>query len=85
MGSDLPYSLQHSKLLKEKKIQIQVDGYPEKVDDQETILSLIRRFGENDKALIVELNGQFIYPLMYSRVTVSDGDIEEFINPNFGG
>lgn len=71
--------------MKEKKIQIIVNGYPAAVDEHESITSLINRFQESDKALIVEVNGQFVYPLAYSQVTVSEGDQLEFINPNFGG
>jgi len=68
-----------------KEIQILLNGLKETVTEGETVLSLIKRFNEQDKSLIVEVNGQFVYQLDYSKVTVSAGDEVEFINPNFGG
>jgi len=69
----------------DRMIRIILNGFPEKVPENITISDLINRFGENDADLIVEHNGQFVYPQKYAAVTASEGDRFEFINPNFGG
>jgi sulfur carrier protein ThiS len=46
---------------------------------------LIAHFNEDDVHLIVEKNGQFVYPKNYSTTKVLQGDRIEFIDPNFGG
>ena len=71
--------------MNEKKIQIVVNGLKEEVVENSTLSQLILHFKEEDVHLIVEHNGQFIYPQDYSKIVVSNGDRIEFINPNFGG
>ena len=68
-----------------KKIMIFVNSFTEKVPVNSSIAHLIDYFQENDVHLIVEHNGQFIYPHQYETTTISEGDSLEFINPNFGG
>ena len=67
------------------KIQIIVNGLEERVLENSTISNLIELFKEDDAHLIVEYNGQFLYPQKYATTIVVDGDRIEFINPNFGG
>ena len=57
----------------------------EKVPENATLEILIERFQEADPALIVELNGRYIYAREYSTTRVSQDDRVEFIHPDFGG
>jgi thiamine biosynthesis protein ThiS len=66
-------------------IEITVNDRSEQVPVHSSIEDLIRRFGENDPHLIVELNGRFVYPREYASTTLTDNDRLELINPNFGG
>ena len=66
-------------------ISILVNGMEEKVPEGATLAFLVEHFQEKDPALIVELNGRFIFPKQYSTTTVSPNDRVEFINPDFGG
>ncbi|QTA88001.1 sulfur carrier protein ThiS [Desulfonema magnum] len=68
-----------------KKINIILNGFKEKVRENATISFLIAHFKEGDTDLIVEHNGRFVYPHEYSDMTLSEKDSIEFINPNFGG
>ena len=67
------------------KIQIIVNGLEERVLENFTVSNLIELFKEDDAHLIVEYNGQFLYPQQYATTIVVGGDRIEFINPNFGG
>jgi len=66
-------------------MEIIVNGHKETVPVNSTLSFLIRYFNEYDGDLIVEHNGRFIYPGQYSQISLREGDIIEFINPNFGG
>ena len=68
-----------------RTIQITVNGMTEKVPENATLEILIERFQEADPALIVELNGRYIYAREYSTIRVSQDDRVEFIHPDFGG
>ena len=68
-----------------RKIQIIVNGLEGRVLENSTVSNLIELFKEDDTHLIVEYNGQFLYPQQYDTTIVVDGDRIEFINPNFGG
>ena len=68
-----------------RKIQIIVNGLEERVLENSAVSNLIELFKEDDAHLIVEYNGQFLYPQQYATTIVVDGDRIEFINPNFGG
>ena len=69
----------------EDEIQIVVNGLRESAPQNATIHRLIRIFREDDAHLIVEHNGSFVYPQNYDKTVVKEGDILEFINPDFGG
>ncbi|MBW1787937.1 MAG: sulfur carrier protein ThiS [Deltaproteobacteria bacterium] len=66
-------------------IQVVINGETEKVPGALSITGLIRHYKEDDGHLIVEHNGRFVYPRNYETTPVEDGDVLEFINPNFGG
>ena len=66
-------------------IHIIVNGLEERVPVDSNVSNLIERFKEDDAHLIVEYNGQFLYPQQYETTFITDGDRIEFINPNFGG
>ena len=68
-----------------RTIQITVNGMTEAVPENATLELLIERFQEADPALIVELNGRYIYAREYSTTRVSQDDRVEFIHPDFGG
>ena len=72
-------------LMDRKEIEITVNGLKEKIPEQSTIAVLIGFFNEDDAHLIVEHNGQFVYPQNYATTVVTAGDKIEFLNPNFGG
>jgi thiamine biosynthesis protein ThiS len=69
----------------DKEIEIIVNGLKEKVLKNTSIAQLIEDFKEYDAHLIVERNGQFVYPQKYATTIVVSGDRIEFLNPNFGG
>ena len=66
-------------------IEIILNDAPERVPSDCSLAALIRRLGDGDPHLIVELNGRFVYPRDYAATIVREGDRLEFINPNFGG
>jgi len=68
-----------------RTIRITVNGLKEEVPENATLAFLIQHFEEMDPALIVELNGRFVYPREYEAIRVSPGDRVEFIHPDFGG
>lgn len=68
-----------------QEIEIIVNGLKESVPENSTMSDLIAHFNEDDVHLIVERNGQFVYPKQYTTTKVLQGDRIEFIDPNFGG
>lgn len=68
-----------------RAIRITVNGMSEEVPEKATIEFLIEHFREADPALIVELNGRYIYAREYGTTRVSENDRVEFIHPDFGG
>jgi thiamine biosynthesis protein ThiS len=68
-----------------RTIRIIVNGLSEEVPENATLAFLIERFREADPALIVELNGRYVYARQYSTTKVSQNDRVEFIHPDFGG
>ena len=66
-------------------MEIIINGHKETVPYSSTLSFLIHHFKEYDGDLIVEHNGRFVYPRKYAEITVREGDIIEFINPNIGG
>lgn len=66
-------------------MKIIVNGFEEEVESGVNLPRLIEKFEEEDKGLIVELNGAFVYPADYESTIVREGDKIEFIHPAFGG
>jgi thiamine biosynthesis protein ThiS len=66
-------------------IRIIVNGFEETVVSGVSIATVIQDCNEQDRDLIVEHNGRFVYPAEYGERLLQDGDRLEFINPNFGG
>jgi thiamine biosynthesis protein ThiS len=66
-------------------IRITVNGLPEDVPSSATLADLIDLFHEQDRDLIVEHNGRFVFPQEYTVTRVASNDRVEFIHPNFGG
>ena len=65
-------------------MQVVVNGFVETCRAGTRISDIIDRFEERDHALIVEVNGRFVYPENYS-LELRDGDRIELIHPAFGG
>jgi sulfur carrier protein len=63
-----------------------LNGFPEQIDGcAVTIQDLLDRNQEDDPAVIVEVNGRFVYRKDFQTVAVQEGDRVEFIHPSFGG
>jgi len=68
------------------ELRIIFNGFPEDLKGCEmTIRDLLDRTKEDDPAVIVELNGRFVYRQDFSTTTLKEGDRVEFIHPSFGG
>jgi thiamine biosynthesis protein ThiS len=50
-----------------------------------TVQELLDRSEEDDPAVIVEINGRFVYRKDFKIATIKEGDRVEFIHPSFGG
>lgn len=62
------------------------NGFPEDLAGCElTIQDLLDRTEEDDPAVIVEINGRFVYRKDFKAITIKEGDTVEFIHPSFGG
>jgi thiamine biosynthesis protein ThiS len=62
------------------------NGFPEDcVGCELTVQDLLDRSEEDDPAVIVEINGRFVYRKDFKAVTIKEGDRVEFIHPSFGG
>ncbi|MCA1960511.1 MAG: sulfur carrier protein ThiS [Desulfomonile sp.] len=67
-------------------MRIIFNGFPEEVEGcSVTVQELLDRAQEDDPAVIVEINGRFVYRKDFKTVTISEGDTVEFIHPSFGG
>lgn len=67
-------------------MRIIFNGFPEDLHGCEvTIRDLLDRTREDDPAVIVELNGRFVYRKNFATTKVKEGDRVEFIHPSFGG
>lgn len=55
------------------------------VDRELTVQDLLDRSNEDDPAVIVEVNGRFVYRKDFKTLTIKEGDRVEFIHPSFGG
>jgi thiamine biosynthesis protein ThiS len=62
------------------------NGFPEDfVGCELTVQDLLDRSEEDDPAVIVEINGRFVYRKDFKTLTIKEGDRVEFIHPSFGG
>jgi thiamine biosynthesis protein ThiS len=62
------------------------NGFPEDfVGCELTVQDLLDRSEEDDPAVIVEINGRFVYRNDFKTLTIKEGDRVEFIHPSFGG
>jgi sulfur carrier protein len=62
------------------------NGFPEESSSSElTIQKLLEITAEDDPAVIVEVNGRFIYRKDFNTTIIREGDCVEFIHPSFGG
>ncbi|MBW1699607.1 MAG: sulfur carrier protein ThiS [Deltaproteobacteria bacterium] len=66
-------------------IKITVNGSAEEVPKKSTLAVLIDRFRVKDPGLVVELNGQIVFPQQYASTSVSENDRIEFIHCGFAG
>ncbi|MEJ2718212.1 MAG: sulfur carrier protein ThiS [Deltaproteobacteria bacterium] len=63
-----------------------LNGFPEEMKGcRLTVQELLDRTQEDDPAVIVEINGRFIYRKDFSDVVIQDGDRVELVHPSFGG
>ncbi len=68
-----------------EKIEVTINGFKEKVPKGSTIKELILAYDELESAMMVEQNGRFVYPQNYDTILPEEGDVLEFIHPDFGG
>jgi thiamine biosynthesis protein ThiS len=62
------------------------NGFPEEIAGCSiTVQDLLDRTQEKDPAVIVEINGRFVFRQDFKTRTIVEGDRVEFINPSFGG
>jgi thiamine biosynthesis protein ThiS len=66
-------------------LQISVDGLPEVVADNATVIDVLRQRGEPAEHIIVEINGSFVHPDTYTTKRLREGDRIEVVYPAFGG
>ena len=63
-----------------------LNGFPEEMEGCTlTVQDLLDRTQEDDPAVIVEINGRFIYRKDFKDVIIQDGDRVELVHPSFGG
>ena len=63
-----------------------LNGFPEEMEGCTlTVQELLDRTQEDDPAVIVEINGRFIYRKDFKDVIIQDGDRVELVHPSFGG
>ncbi len=67
-------------------MKITFNGFVEELDASDlTVQDLLDRTKEDDPAVIVEVNGRFVYRKNFGVIKIQDGDRVEFIHPSFGG
>ena len=67
-------------------MQFLFNGFPEEFQGCDlTVQDLLDRTNEDDPAVIVEVNGRFVYRKDFKTQTIKEGDRVEFIHPSFGG
>jgi len=67
-------------------MRITFNGFVEEVSGPElTVQNLLDMTLEDDPAVIVEVNGRFVYRKDFQEYKIHEGDRVEFIHPSFGG
>ncbi len=67
-------------------MKIILNGFSEQFERESlTIQELLDAAQEDDPAVIVEVNGRFVYRQDFSTTPLNDGDTVELIHPSFGG
>jgi len=67
-------------------VKITLNGFSEEIPDNElTIQDLLERANEDDPAVVIEVNGRFIYRKDFRERKIREGDRVELIHPSFGG
>ncbi|MFH0821279.1 MAG: sulfur carrier protein ThiS [Pseudomonadota bacterium] len=67
-------------------MKFQFNGFTEECDENAmTVQELLEKVQEDDPAVIVEVNGRYVYRKDFNSLVVTDGDRVEFIHPSFGG
>ncbi len=69
----------------EPSIAITVNGIEESVPRGLTVEALVALLKEKTPHLLVEHNGEYIFPEQWTRIHVQSGDRLELIQPCFGG
>ena len=69
-----------------RKLRFILNGFPEDIVGCElTVQDLLDRSKEDNLAVIVEVNGRFVYRKDFKTLTIKEGDRVDFIHPSFGG
>jgi thiamine biosynthesis protein ThiS len=67
-------------------LRFMFNGFPEDTEGCELVVQdLLDRTNEDDPAVIVEINGKFVYRKDFKSTQINEGDRVEFIHPSFGG
>ncbi len=69
----------------EKTMEITINGVKENVPENSSITDLMGRFQDKKAHIILQHNGEFVYPEKHATTVVKEGDKIEFINPDLGG
>ena len=78
-------ALQYSSL-EVDQLRFMFNGFPEEIEGCDIpVQDLLDRTEEDDPAVIVEINGRYIFRKDFKSVRVVEGDRVEFIHPSFGG
>ncbi len=67
-------------------MEIIFNGFAEEFEGSTlTVRELLDQTQEDDPAVIVEINGQFVHRKDFGERIIQEGDKVEFIHPSFGG
>lgn len=62
------------------------NGFSEEIEGSDLLVQqLLDLTNEDDPAVIVEINGRYIYRKDFNSMSIKEGDRVEFIHPSFGG
>jgi len=67
-------------------VKIIFNGFEEEWPGREmSVQDLLDLTNEDDPAVIVEINGRYVYRNDFKELRIQEGDRVEFIHPSFGG